>query len=107
MSEINDEDLSRGLVCEMCGKTLLVDEDVRYIIDIRVYAAYDPMEITEEDLQKDHIAEMQRIIEILEKRDPQEVQDEVFKQMVFHICPDCRKRYLKTPLPSPPNPEKP
>ena len=47
-----------GITCDMCGKSLLVDEDVRYIADVsRSYAAYDAMEITTEDLARRDIAE--------------------------------------------------
>ena len=89
---------SEGLVCDVCGKTLLVDEDVRYIVDIRVYAAYDVMELTAEDLRKDHRAEMRRILEALKDRDAQELQDEVYKDFRFHLCPACQKQYIGDPL---------
>ena len=40
------------LACDLCGKTLLPDEDVRYIVRIEVFAAADPLELTEEDLKR-------------------------------------------------------
>jgi len=89
---------ANGFVCDLCGKTLLVDEDVRYVVDIRVYAAYDPLELTAADLKKDHLAEMRRILEATKDRDPQEMEDEVFKQFIFHLCPGCQKQYLRDPL---------
>ncbi len=42
-----------GITCDMCDNELLIDEDVRYISEIQVYAAYDPLEITASDLKKD------------------------------------------------------
>ena len=41
-----------GISCDRCDKSLLVDEDVRYEVRIVVQAAYDPMEITREDLER-------------------------------------------------------
>lgn len=98
MSPIRDEDLSRGLVCDVCGKPLLVDEDVRYVVDIRVYAAADPMELTQADLDKDHLAEMRRILDAIKHRDAQELEDEIHQEFTFHLCPMCRKVYVKDPI---------
>ena len=49
--------------CDLCGKTLLADEDTRYVVKIEVYAAYDPMEITGDDLREDRSDEMQGLLE--------------------------------------------
>ena len=41
------------LTCDICGKALLTDESVRYQARIQVFAAYDPLEITPDDLTRD------------------------------------------------------
>ena len=51
-----------GISCDRCDKGLLIDEDVRYEAFIVVKAAYDPMEITDEDLNRDHESEMRRLL---------------------------------------------
>ena len=38
--------------CDLCGQELLARSEVRYEVRIEVKAAYDPLEITEEDLVK-------------------------------------------------------
>ena len=86
------------LACDRCGKTLLLDEDVHYKVRIQVYAAYDPMELTEDDLAKDHRAEMLRLLRQLEKQDPESVQDSVYREMDFDICPVCRREFIADPL---------
>ena len=92
-----------GLTCDMCGNELLIDHDVRYVAEIQVYAAYDPMELTPDDLAKDHTAEIRKLIERLEDMDPQEVQDSVYKEFRFDLCPACQRRYIKSPLPGRPS----
>jgi len=82
----------------MCGKGLLVDEDVRYIVKIEVYAAYDPLELTEEDLEGDHLAEMSAIFEQTEGKDAEELEEEVYKSFRFDLCMECQKKYLQDPL---------
>jgi len=87
------------LTCAMCGKLLLVDEDTRYVVEIAVYAAYDPLEITPEDLAQDHRLKIKRILEGIKGKSAQELEDEVAKLFRFHLCPACQKVYIKNPLP--------
>lgn len=84
--------------CDICGKELLVDEDLRYVAKVELFAAYDPLEITEEDLEDDHMEEVSKLIEETEEFDAQELQDQVYKSFRFDLCPDCHKRFLKDPL---------
>lgn len=87
-----------GISCDACGKTLLVDESVRYVVDIKVYAAYDPMEITQADYEKDRSEEIRRLVEACKRMSAEELEDQVYRDFIFHLCPGCQKRYLKDPL---------
>jgi len=85
--------------CDMCGKPLLVDSDVRYVVKIEVFAAYDPMELTADDLGRDYMEEIRELARELSKAEPQELEDQVYKSFLFDLCPECQKKYLKAPLP--------
>lgn len=87
-----------GFVCDRCGKPLLVEEDVRYVLKLEVMAAYDPMELTSEDLAVDRREEIADLIAQLRKLDPQELEDSVYKKLTFDLCPVCRRQWLKDPL---------
>ena len=89
-----------GFCCDRCGKPLLVDSDVRYVVDIRVFAAYDPMELTGEDIARDHLAEIRKLNRRLAKMDPQELEDGVYKRFEFDLCPTCQKVYIRNPMPN-------
>lgn len=86
------------LACDICGKTLLLDEDVRYVVDIRVFAAADPMELTADDLKKDLKRELRELVERMKKMDPEKAQDSVYRSFRFELCPACQREYLKDPL---------
>jgi len=86
------------LTCDLCGKTLLLDEDVRYTVIIEVFAAYDPLELTEEDLQKDYRKELRALVERMKTLDPEKAQDGVYRRFEFQLCPRCQKEYLRDPL---------
>jgi hypothetical protein len=87
-----------GLVCDACGGGLLLDDDVRYILKVEGYAAYDPLELTRNDLARDLEAEMRSILEALSRLSPEEAQDQVHRSFRFDLCPGCWRRYLKDPL---------
>ena len=86
------------LTCDLCGKTLLLDEDVRYNVNIEVFAAYDPMELTAADMKKDYRKELRDLVRRMKKMDPEKVQDGVYRRFTFQLCPSCQKEYLKDPL---------
>jgi len=86
------------LTCHICGKTLLIDEDVRYTVNIEVFAAYDPLEITADDLKRDYRKELEELVKRMQTMDPEEAQDSVYRRFTFQLCPPCQKKYIKDPL---------
>jgi hypothetical protein len=84
--------------CDLCGKTLQAEEDTRYVVKIEVYAAYDPMEISGDDLREDHDDEIQGLLAQMEDMDAEDLEDQVFKTFRFDLCPECHEAYLKDPL---------
>lgn len=84
--------------CDMCGKILLADEDTRYVLKIEVYAAYDPMEITSNDLQEDRSEEIEDLLDEMADMDAEEIEDQVYRTFRFDLCPQCQALYLKDPL---------
>ena len=88
-----------GICCDRCGKGLLLEEDVRYQVHIVVQAAYDPMEITHDDLAKTSSSNWKNLLARLETMTEKEAQDQIHREFQFDLCPPCQKLYLETPLP--------
>ena len=84
--------------CDLCGKKLLMDEDVRYTAKLELHAAYDPLEITDEDLEEDQMEAISELIEQMEEVDTKDLEDQVYKSFRFDLCPTCHKKILKDPL---------
>jgi hypothetical protein len=84
--------------CDACGKKLLENEDVRYCVQVEVYAAYDTMELTEDDLLDVHDKEIEELYREIEDTDEEELQNSVYKKLSFDLCPSCQKSYIKDPL---------
>jgi hypothetical protein len=85
------------LTCDRCGRGLLLDAPVRYEVSVEVKSAYDPLELTAEDLV-DAEAEMKRLIEKLRTVSAEAAQDEVYRKFRFDLCATCQKIFLKNPL---------
>lgn len=88
-----------GITCDRCGKGLLIEEDVRYEVKIVVKAAYDPLELTAEDLRRSRRDEIEKLIARLEDLSAEEAQDQVYRELSFDLCLPCQRDYLRKPLP--------
>ena len=83
--------------CDCC-KRVLDPEDLRYVVKMEVCVAFDPSAMNELDDDRDHLQEIQEILQrSADAADPQ-IADEVYEQMRFDLCTDCRKKFVKNPL---------
>ena len=81
--------------CDLCGRS--IDQE-RYIARIEVAPAFDPDQVTEEDLDADHLEEIAESLAELESTGDFELEDFGPKKFRFDLCPHCWKRYQKDPL---------
>jgi len=84
--------------CDLCKRELDSEVDLRYVVKIEVYAAYDPETTSEDENDRDHLQEIQDILECLEDADDDQIGNDVYQQMRFDLCPECRKKFLQNPL---------
>ena len=84
--------------CDLCGKPLLVDSEVRYELRMEIKAAYDPLVLRDEDLQKDYGTEIARVLRQLEGLSSVEAQNEVYRVFEFDLCRACQRRFVQNPL---------
>jgi hypothetical protein len=85
--------------CDLCGKDLTHAGDPRYVVKIAAYAGFDPNQITEDDLDDDH---MEAIADLLQREEIEGSSDEIepprFKGFRYDLCPECHSRFIKDPL---------
>lgn len=84
--------------CDLCGKDMTAEGEARFVVKISIYAGTDPNQLTEADLDDDH---MEYVAEILKQEgsicgEPQAPPD--FKGFRFDLCPSCRRKFVKDPL---------
>lgn len=96
-----------GISCDRCGKGLLIDEDVRYTAELTITAAYDVMEVTQDDLARaSDPAVWQAAVRAAEQKTARELEEEIYCERRYDLCPPCRRTVLKNPFPTlPPAPD--
>ena len=82
--------------CDLCGKDLTASGDPRYIVKIEAYAGFDPTEITEDDLDDDHMEEVSQLLQRDEGLSSEDLA--AHKGFRFDLCPACHDKFLKDPL---------
>jgi hypothetical protein len=88
------------VTCDLCGKELLPgDAHHRYVVKIEVFAAHDPAEITEADLEEDHMEAVSQLLREMEDNlaDSEGVQP-AYHNFRYDLCPECQKKFVRDPL---------
>jgi len=86
------------VTCDICGKVLQPGEDQRYVVKIEAYAVHDPLEITEEDLDLDHMEAVSQLLQESEENECNAELTEPYKNFRYDLCPECHKKFLRDPL---------
>lgn len=87
--------------CDLCGKTLVAQKELRYVVKIDVYSALNPMEMYDEELDKDPLEEVSDLMpgaEEMGSAEPEESVDGDFHTFRYDLCPACYAEYVKNPL---------
>lgn len=86
------------VTCDLCGKELLPGDDHGFVVKIEVYASHDPTELTEADLDEDHMEAVSQILQDMEENltEPELVPN--YKNFRYDLCPTCHKKFLRDPL---------
>ncbi len=83
--------------CDGCQRPLDPEQDLRYVVRMEVYAAMDPLEDDLDD-DRDHLQEIQDILERMEDADDERIGDDVYQQVRFDLCCECRRKFIRNPL---------
>ncbi len=86
--------------CDMCGKSLVPEEDDRYVVKIEIYAACDSMEVDDDegligDFEEEDEEEDEEEVDNI---DPEEMDGVEYKTFRYDLCSKCHSRYMQDPL---------
>ncbi|MFC2171181.1 hypothetical protein ACFLU6_00960 [Acidobacteriota bacterium] len=84
-------------ICDGCGRQF-GEGRVKYALRIEIFADFEEFEISEDDLLKDHQADIESCLEQIKETDPDALRDEVHKTFEFVLCRKCQRKYIENPL---------
>jgi hypothetical protein len=86
--------------CDICGKDMTPGGETRYVVKMEAFAATDPAELTDTDLDTDHVEEMAQLLTEMEEAGAGDGPDvpPARKAMRFDLCPCCYRKFVADPL---------
>ena len=86
------------VTCDLCGKQLRPGEDHRFVVKIEVFSAHDPSELTEADLDEDHMEAVSQLLRDAEDGVVPEPLEPSHQNFRYDLCPECRTKFARDPL---------
>ena len=88
----------RHFSCDLCGKDL-TESDARYVVRMDVFPAADTHDLTEADLDQDHLDTMAEMLDELEDAGPGALLPEpATRPLEYDLCPGCHRKFAADPL---------
>jgi hypothetical protein len=82
------------VTCDHCGKELRAQEDQHYVVKIETSLAGALQEITDADLEEDHLEAISQLLCDDEDAQPEEPR----RSFRFDLCHECHRRFARDPL---------
>jgi hypothetical protein len=83
--------------CRLCGRKLQPGRGELYAVSILAVADPWPPVYDEEDLALDTGAEIRRLMVQLSGQGNQQIQDQVYRRVVFLLCTSCCQKWIEDP----------
>jgi hypothetical protein len=83
------------LCCRRCGVALKPGKGNFYVVRIEALADPTPPNFSEEDLQHDPRAEIERLLEQMRDLSAQAAMDQVYRRMVIYLCNPCYQQWIE------------
>ncbi len=86
------------VTCDLCGKELRSGHDASYVVKIEVFPLRDPVEITEADLEEDHLEAVSQLLREMDEEAPLASLEPCERKFRFDLCSPCRAKFVQDPL---------
>ncbi len=83
--------------CDLCGQVIHPQEDQRYVVKIDVFPSGNPAQLTDADLQDDHMEEVSAILQQIEEGQALDLPAPT-QHFRFDLCCECHKKFVRRPL---------
>lgn len=84
--------------CDRCKRQIDSQEEFRYVVRMEVRAALDFGTSAEDDDDRDHLMELHEILETAEDAESEMIDDELYQQLRYDLCPECYRKFMRNPM---------
>ena len=84
--------------CDRCKRLIDQEVDLRYVVKLEAYPAMEPMEMDDIEDDRDHLAEIQEMIERVQDTELDCIGDDLYLKKRYDLCADCYKEFIKNPV---------
>jgi hypothetical protein len=94
----SDQPDAGSLLCARCGAELTPGKGNFYVVRIEALADPAPPCFSQDELTRDHRAEMERLIEQMRNLSEQELLDQVYRRLILYLCGPCYRQWIEEPV---------
>lgn len=84
--------------CDRCKREIDAENDLRYVVRIEIESVMNPLHEDEPEDDRDHLLEIDEILERLDAAESAEIGDDVYQKRRYDLCPACFRKYVQNPL---------
>jgi hypothetical protein len=84
--------------CDRCKRSIDSEDDLRYVVRIEVEAVMDPLHEHEPEDDRDHLLEIDEILERVDAADCPEIAGDVYQKRRYDLCPQCFRKFIQNPV---------
>jgi hypothetical protein len=81
--------------CDLCGCPV---SEHRYVVELAITPAFDPAELTQADLDADHLEQIAAILAAGEEAVDEAIEEVSPRRYRYDLCEACAARFRKDPL---------
>ena len=84
--------------CDRCRRVIDSEQEVRYVVQMEIEAVMDSMHADEPQDDRDHLREIDEILERADAIDSDPLMGEGIQKKRYDLCPHCYRKFLANPL---------
>jgi hypothetical protein len=84
--------------CDRCKRVLDSQNDLRYVVRLEVQAVMDPLNDCESDDDRDHLMEIEEILERVDDEQCDSIGEEIYQKRRYDLCSECYRKFVQNPL---------
>jgi hypothetical protein len=84
--------------CDRCKRVIDPEQELRYAVRMEIEAVIDPLHEHEPQDDRDHLLEIDELLERADVEMSGEDSSDVYHQRRYDLCPQCYRKFAANPL---------